>query len=178
MKRLFLLFCGYATYIFSVLISVKKLFISYSKIWNMIMQKSTMEKVYADECRKLKSQIAELEQKLKVATRSLNVAESNLAIRNAEVDSLQNSLKELDELREFKAVRDVYNYFCFLDLSENYIFFRFAFPQDVDRKNQQTAEILKRQGAQLVELENLYKQEQVLRKRYYNTIEGKPELNV
>lgn len=108
-------------------------------------EKSTMEKVYADECRKLKSQIAELEQKLKVATRSLNVAESNLAIRNAEVDSLQNSLKELDELREFKA--------------------------DVDRKNQQTAEILKRQGAQLVELENLYKQEQVLRKRYYNTIE-------
>jgi len=56
--------------------------------------------------------------------------------------------------------------------------FRFALSQDVDRKNQQTAEILKRQGAQLVELENLYKQEQVLRKRYYNTIEGKLELNV
>jgi septal ring factor EnvC (AmiA/AmiB activator) len=73
----------------------------------MIMQKSAMEKVYADECCKLKSQIAELEQKLEVATRSLNVAESNLAVRNAEVDSLQNSLKELDELREFKAVRDV-----------------------------------------------------------------------
>ncbi|XP_066344764.1 kinesin-like protein KIN-14I [Miscanthus floridulus] len=108
-------------------------------------EKSTMEMVYADECRKLKSQIAELEQKLEVATRSLNVAESNLSLRNAEVDSLQNSLKELDELREFKA--------------------------DVDRKNQQTAEILKRQGAQLVELENVYKQEQVLRKRYYNTIE-------
>ncbi|GJN26116.1 hypothetical protein PR202_gb14019 [Eleusine coracana subsp. coracana] len=108
-------------------------------------EKSTMEKVYGDECRKLKSQVSELEQKLEVATRSLNVAESNLAVRNAEVDTLQNSLKELDELREFKA--------------------------DVDRKNQQTAEILKRQGTQLVELENLYKQEQVLRKRYYNTIE-------
>ncbi|XP_039775302.1 kinesin-like protein KIN-14I [Panicum virgatum] len=108
-------------------------------------EKSSMEKVYADECRKLKSQIADLEQKLEVTTRSLNVAESNLAARNSEVDSLQSSLKELDELREFKA--------------------------DVDRKNQQTAEILKRQGTQLVELENLYKQEQVLRKRYYNTIE-------
>ncbi|OEL25418.1 Kinesin-like calmodulin-binding protein-like protein [Dichanthelium oligosanthes] len=108
-------------------------------------EKSTMEKVYADECRKLKHQIAELEQKLEVTTRSLSVSESNLSVRNAEVDSLQNSLKELDELREFKA--------------------------DVDRKNQQTAEILKRQGAQLVELESLYKQEQVLRKRYYNTIE-------
>jgi len=108
-------------------------------------EKSSMEKVYADECRKLKSQIADLEQKLEVTTRSLNVAESNLAARNSEVDSLQSSLKELDELREFKA--------------------------DVDRKNQQTAEILKRQGTQLMELENLYKQEQVLRKRYYNTIE-------
>lgn len=29
-----------------------------------------------------------------------------------------------------------------------------------------------------MELENLYKQEQILRKRYYNTIEGKSELNV
>ncbi|KAL6844152.1 hypothetical protein ACP4OV_025825 [Aristida adscensionis] len=108
-------------------------------------EKISMERVYGDECRKLKSQIVELEQKLEVATRSLNVAESNLALRNSEVDTLQNSLKELDELREFKA--------------------------DIDRKNQQTVEILKRQGAQLVELENLYKQEQVLRKRYYNTIE-------
>nr|CAB3486087.1 unnamed protein product [Digitaria exilis] len=108
-------------------------------------EKSAIEKAYADECCKLKSQIAELEQKYEATSRSLNVAESNLAARNSEVDNLQNSLKELDELREFKA--------------------------DVDRKNQQTAEILKRQGAQLVELENLYKQEQVLRKRYYNTIE-------
>lgn len=64
--------------------------------------------------------------------------------------------------------------FVFPGLSENYILFHFAPCQDVDRKNQQTVEILKRQGAQLVELENLYKQEQVLRKRYYNTIEGKP----
>uniref|UniRef100_A0A0E0G752 Kinesin-like calmodulin-binding protein n=1 Tax=Oryza nivara TaxID=4536 RepID=A0A0E0G752_ORYNI len=108
-------------------------------------EKSNMERVYEDECCKLKSRIAELEQKLESRTRSLNVTESTLALRNAEVDTLQNSLKELDELREFKA--------------------------DVDRKNQQTAEILKRQGAQLIELENLYKQEQVLRKRYYNTIE-------
>jgi phage-related tail protein len=68
------------------------------------MQKSTMEKVYGDECRKLKSHITKLEQKLEVATQSLNVAESNLVVRNAEVDTLQNSLKELDELREFKAV--------------------------------------------------------------------------
>uniref|UniRef100_A0A0D9WAV9 Kinesin-like calmodulin-binding protein n=2 Tax=Leersia perrieri TaxID=77586 RepID=A0A0D9WAV9_9ORYZ len=108
-------------------------------------EKNTMERVYEGECRKLKSHITELEQKLESRTRALNAAESTLALRSTEVDTLQNSLKELDELREFKA--------------------------DVDRKNQQTAEILKRQGAQLIELENLYKQEQILRKRYYNTIE-------
>ncbi|KAM0887127.1 hypothetical protein ACQ4PT_029271 [Festuca glaucescens] len=108
-------------------------------------EKSTMERIYEDERRKLKDNAAKLEQKLESTTHSLNVAESTLASRNAEVDTLQNTLKELDELREFKA--------------------------DVDRKNQQTVEILKRQGAQLVELESLYKQEQVLRKRYFNTIE-------
>lgn len=44
--------------------------------------------------------------------------------------------------------------------------------QDIDRKNEQTAAILKMQAAQLAELEVLYKDEQVLRKRYFNTIEG------
>lgn len=33
------------------------------------------------------------------------------------------------------------------------------------------------QGAQLAELEILYKEEQVLRKRYYNTIEGNMMFN-
>ncbi|RWW38499.1 hypothetical protein BHE74_00056267 [Ensete ventricosum] len=44
--------------------------------------------------------------------------------------------------------------------------------KDIDRKNEQTAAILKKQGAQLIELEALYKEEQVLRKKYYNMIEG------
>ncbi|XP_059435975.1 kinesin-like protein KIN-14E isoform X2 [Corylus avellana] len=43
--------------------------------------------------------------------------------------------------------------------------------EDIDTKNEQTAAILKRQEAQLAELEVLYKEEQVLRKRYFNTIE-------
>lgn len=46
------------------------------------------------------------------------------------------------------------------------------FTKDIDRKNEQTAAILKMQGAQLAELEALYKEELVLRKRYYNIIEG------
>lgn len=47
-----------------------------------------------------------------------------------------------------------------------------AYFQDIDRKNEQTASILKLQAAQLAELEMLYKEEQSLRKRYFNTIEG------
>ncbi|XP_008782799.2 kinesin-like protein KIN-14I isoform X1 [Phoenix dactylifera] len=108
-------------------------------------EKSVIEKSFEDERRKLKLHITELEQKFESMSRALNAAESTLTMRNVELDALQNNLKELEELREFK--------------------------EDIDRKNEQTAEILKKQGAQLVELEALYKEEQILRKRYYNMIE-------
>lgn len=65
--------------------------------------------------------------------RSLSAVESTVSLRNTEVDTLQNSLREFDDLREFKVA--------------------------VDRNNKQNAEILTRQGAQLVELGNLYKRE-------------------
>ncbi|KAK8996206.1 hypothetical protein V6N11_076453 [Hibiscus sabdariffa] len=100
---------------------------------------------YEQECKALKLQVSELEKKLEVITNELAVSESTLAIRNADVSSLQNNLKELEELREMR--------------------------EDIDRKNEQTAAILKMQAAQLAELEALYKEEQVLRKRYFNTIE-------
>ncbi|KAE9466294.1 hypothetical protein C3L33_01794, partial [Rhododendron williamsianum] len=43
--------------------------------------------------------------------------------------------------------------------------------EDIDRKNESTSALLMMQGAQLAELETLYKEEQVLRKQYFNTIE-------
>jgi hypothetical protein len=49
--------------------------------------------------------------------------------------------------------------------------------QDIDRKNEQTAAIVKRQADQILELENLYKEEQILRKRYFNMMEGLLLLN-
>lgn len=48
--------------------------------------------------------------------------------------------------------------------------------KDIDRKDEQTASILRMQGAQLAEMKVLYKEEQVLRKRYFNTIEGGPKV--
>ncbi|KAF3776849.1 hypothetical protein EJ110_NYTH47069 [Nymphaea thermarum] len=95
-----------------------------------------LEKKSVQEQEKLKLQISELEKRLSVATQELVVAQSMLTMRNNELDALQHSLKELEELREMR--------------------------EDIDRKNAQTAEILKKQGAQLIELEKLYKEEQYL----------------
>ncbi|KAF8409844.1 hypothetical protein HHK36_002362 [Tetracentron sinense] len=104
-----------------------------------------LERNFEQEHRSLRLRVSDLEKQLEGATKKLAVAESTLTIRNAEMDALQNNLKELEELREMK--------------------------EDIDRKNEQTAAILKKQGAQLAELEALYKEEQILRKRYFNTIE-------
>ncbi|ONK70201.1 uncharacterized protein A4U43_C05F31310 [Asparagus officinalis] len=108
-------------------------------------EKSIVEKNFEDERKMLKQRIAELEKRLECATQALSVAESTLAVRDEELDALQINMKELEELREMK--------------------------EDIDRKNEQTAAILKRQATQLVEIEALYKEEQVLRKRYYNMVE-------
>ncbi|CDY57771.1 BnaC02g45110D [Brassica napus] len=103
------------------------------------------QKRYEQERKVLKLQVSELENKLDVLTQDLDRAECTIETKTSDMKLLQNNLKELEELREMK--------------------------EDIDRKNEQTAAILKMQGAQLAELEILYKEEQVLRKRYYNTIE-------
>lgn len=104
-----------------------------------------LKRNFEQERKSLKLRVSELEKKLEVATRDLSAHEAALSNRNTELAALQNNLKELEELREMK--------------------------EDIDRKNEQTAAILKMQGAQLAELEVLYKEEQTLRKRYFNTIE-------
>ncbi|KAL6274282.1 hypothetical protein ACE6H2_024974 [Prunus campanulata] len=104
-----------------------------------------LEKKNEQERKALKLRVLELEKKLEGVNQELAVVKSTLATKNSEIASLQSNLKELEELREMK--------------------------EDIDRKNEQTAAILRMQGAQLAELEVLYKEEQLLRKRYFNTIE-------
>ncbi|CAL1409991.1 unnamed protein product [Linum trigynum] len=103
------------------------------------------ERNFVQERKASKLRISELEKKLEVASQDLTIAKSTLADREADYSVLQNNLKELEDLREMK--------------------------EDIDRKNEQTAAVLKMQGAQLAEMEALYKEEQVLRKRYFNMIE-------
>ncbi|CAD5335964.1 unnamed protein product [Arabidopsis thaliana] len=92
------------------------------------------QKRYEQEKKVLKLRVSELENKLEVLAQDLDSAESTIESKNSDMLLLQNNLKELEELREMK--------------------------EDIDRKNEQTAAILKMQGAQLAELEILYKEEQ------------------
>ncbi|PIN12565.1 Kinesin (KAR3 subfamily) [Handroanthus impetiginosus] len=104
-----------------------------------------IEENFEQECKTMKLRISELEKQLEETRRNLVVAQSTIASKDTELSALQNNLRELEELREMK--------------------------EDIDRKNEQTAAILKMQGAQLAEMEALYKEEQVMRKRYFNMIE-------
>ncbi|XP_061355130.1 kinesin-like protein KIN-14E isoform X1 [Gastrolobium bilobum] len=106
---------------------------------------SSLQRKLEQECKTGKSEVYDLERKLEGCIQELVAAKSAISVKDSELAALQNELKELEELREMK--------------------------EDIDRKNEQTAAILKMQGAQLAEMEVLYKEEQVLRKRYFNTIE-------
>ncbi|XP_022859795.1 kinesin-like protein KIN-14E [Olea europaea var. sylvestris] len=104
-----------------------------------------IERSFEKDRKALKLRISDLEKQLAELTKDLVVAQSAIGAKDIELSSLQNNLRELEDLREMK--------------------------EDIDRKNEQTAAILKMQGAQLAEMEALYKEEQVLRKRYFNIIE-------
>lgn len=105
----------------------------------------TVQRNTERELKALRLRVSELEKKLEEITEKLTITQTALSTKDAELTALQNNLKELEELRELK--------------------------EDIDRKNEQTAAILRMQGAQLAEMEALYKEEQVLRKRYFNMIE-------
>lgn len=106
---------------------------------------SSLQRKHEQERTALNSQVSDLERKLDVFRQELVVAESTLSVKDSELAILKKKFEELEELREMK--------------------------EDIDRKDEQTASILRMQGAQLAEMKVLYKEEQVLRKRYFNTIE-------
>ncbi|KAL5168789.1 Kinesin-like protein KIN-14E [Glycine soja] len=106
---------------------------------------SSLQWKLEQEGKTLNSKVYDLERKLDAFRQELSVAESTVSVKDSELAALKNNLDELEELREMK--------------------------EDIDRKNEQTAAILKMQAVQLAEMELLYKEEQVLRKRYFNTIE-------
>lgn len=68
------------------------------------MQINSLEKTYEQERKALKLRVLELEKKLEGVNQELAVLQSTLTTRNSEIATLQNNLKELDELREMKEV--------------------------------------------------------------------------
>lgn len=79
------------------------------------MQINSLEKTFEQERKALKLRVFELEKKLEVVTQELSVLQSTLTTRNSEIATLQNNLKELDELREMKEVMT--RLFCKIFLS-------------------------------------------------------------
>jgi hypothetical protein len=64
------------------------------------MQIDFPEKSFEQKCKALKFRVLELVKKLEGVTQELVVVESTLAVRNCDLASLQNNLKELEELKE------------------------------------------------------------------------------
>ncbi|KAJ7514668.1 hypothetical protein O6H91_23G054700 [Diphasiastrum complanatum] len=104
-----------------------------------------LEKNFEQERQTFKLQLIEMEKKLFDQTQDLSASQSSLALCTREVEALRGNIQELDNLREMK--------------------------EDLDRKDAQSVEMIKWQANRISELETLYKDEQVLRKRYYNLME-------
>ncbi|KAF7134580.1 hypothetical protein RHSIM_Rhsim08G0024500 [Rhododendron simsii] len=119
------------------------------RIVNLERQKAEeveiLQESFEQDSKAANLQISELITKLEEVTRGLAVTQLSLATKEDELSALKNDYKELEELREMK--------------------------KDIDRKNESTSVLWMMQGAKLAELETLYKEEQVLRKQYFNTIE-------
>eukprot|EP00976_Prorocentrum_cordatum_P103658 1193556-Prorocentrum_minimum.AAC.10 len=98
-----------------------------------------------DEISQLKKKIEKTEKETLNLTEQLASTRSLLEEREAELKQVQHEATELEELRELKA--------------------------DMDRKDAQTSAIIKRQAEQIEQLENLYREEQILRKKYFNMME-------
>ncbi|XP_057858712.2 kinesin-like protein KIN-14I [Cryptomeria japonica] len=104
-----------------------------------------LEAIFEQERQALCNCAAELEKTVTERTEELSMAKSTIALRTSELEALQETMKELEELRDFK--------------------------EDVDKKVMQTAVILKQQADKITALEKIYKDELILRKKYFNQME-------
>lgn len=82
------------------------------------MQIATVEGNLEQERKSLKLRISELERKLEEATRNLDAAKSAIALKDTEITTLQNNLRELEELREMKEVESLC--YCNFSLSRSW----------------------------------------------------------
>eukprot|EP00958_Prasinococcus_capsulatus_P007212 scaffold668_cov385-Prasinococcus_capsulatus_cf.AAC.17 len=103
------------------------------------------EDAFSKERDQIKSKLLARDKKVNELTAQIAEMTQQIKLQEDEFQQMQKDTAELEELREMKA--------------------------DVQRKEKQNAQIITRQGEQIAELEALYKEEQVLRKRYFNMME-------
>lgn len=65
---------------------------------------AVLEKNFEQERKAMRLRVSDLEKKLEEARQDLAVIESNFAVKDTEIATLQDNLKELEELREMKEV--------------------------------------------------------------------------
>nr|CAD1830227.1 unnamed protein product [Ananas comosus var. bracteatus] len=80
----------------------KELHVSKETFKNLLMEKSLLEQKVQRLERMTNEEKAELEQKLESTSQALTAAESRLTLRNAELDTLQNSVKSLKNCENLK----------------------------------------------------------------------------
>eukprot|EP00897_Mesotaenium_endlicherianum_P004538 jgi/Mesen1/4111/ME000216S03374 len=91
------------------------------------------------------ARLTEAEKKVVEQASAITQLEAALEERAHQMAHLEDFFKELEELRETK--------------------------EEMTREAQHAADVIKKQGEQIVELERVYKEEQILRKRYFNMME-------
>ncbi|CAI5998428.1 unnamed protein product [Closterium sp. NIES-65] len=94
----------------------------------------------------LAARLAIAEQRLEESRAAEAQLREEVKEKEAQSEHLEEFFKELDELREMK--------------------------EEMERNRVENLEVIQRQGKQIAELEKAYKEEIVLRKRYYNMMEG------
>eukprot|EP00850_Spirogloea_muscicola_P012692 SM000083S22739 [mRNA] locus=s83:230146:240228:+ [translate_table: standard] len=108
-------------------------------------EKREVEQRWSEERRELEARTKDAERLSAQTALQLAEATRQLDERNHQLSHMDDFFKELEGLREEK--------------------------EDWNRKEAASAEVIRKQGEQIAELELLYKEEQLLRRRYFNMME-------
>eukprot|EP00850_Spirogloea_muscicola_P016207 SM000130S27094 [mRNA] locus=s130:100733:108576:+ [translate_table: standard] len=108
-------------------------------------EKREVEQRWSEERRELEARAKDAERLSAQTALQLADATRQLDERNHQLSHMDDFFKELEGLREEK--------------------------EDWSRKEAASAEVIRKQGEQIAELEMLYKEEQLLRRRYFNMME-------
>eukprot|EP00271_Cylindrocystis_brebissonii_P011446 TRINITY_DN290_c0_g1_i1.p1 TRINITY_DN290_c0_g1~~TRINITY_DN290_c0_g1_i1.p1 ORF type:complete len:1371 (-),score=418.39 TRINITY_DN290_c0_g1_i1:1882-5994(-) len=104
-----------------------------------------LEAKLASDREEMSGRLSRAEATVAEQTKQIGELEATVQEKTHQMAHLEDYFKELEELRDYK--------------------------EEMERKTAVAAEVIRKQGDQIAELEKLYNEEQVLRKRYFNMME-------